>query len=395
MIIRAKYLFVVSACFALLLPVDGKLFAQTKKQAGVRTVVIDPGHGGADPGAVYGGVREKDINLKVALLLGGLIAEGCPDVKVIYTRDKDVAVGLAERGNIANKAGANLFISIHSDAAESKNARGSTTYIMGMDKQDKNLSEAMRENAVMKYEDDYTEKYEGFDPTSAESYIIFSLMQHADFDQSLLLARIIQKQYKTATAMADRGSKQGPFYVLWKPAMPRVLTEMGYLSNELDRKYLNSEKGQNAIAEALYTAFVEYKQTVEKTSIPQPAIPSSEIVQTELPATPAPTTETKPSPAEEQPNREDFGVGFYVQLVASSTKMSVDDKRFGVLDGKVVEKHFDGWYKYYLGSYTRLADATKARDKVKKEGFKDAFVIALDGEHQITIEEARRRIGEK
>jgi N-acetylmuramoyl-L-alanine amidase len=385
MIIRAKRLFTVLSCCVLLLPVGDTLFAQTKKQTGVRTVVIDPGHGGKDPGAVYGGVREKDVNLKVALLLGELIGEGCPDVKVVYTRDKDVAVGLAERGNIANKAGANLFISIHSDAAENKSARGSTTYIMGMDKQDKNLAEAMRENAVMKYEDDYTEKYEGFDPSSAESYIMFSLMQHADFDQSLLLAQAIQKQYKVATAVADRGAKQGPFYVLWKPAMPRVLTEMGFLSNEQDRKYLNSEKGQNAMAKALYTAFVEYKKAVEKGGTSK--TPTS-IAET---AEPAPE---KPAPAKEAV-KADTGVGFYVQLFVSRTEISTSDKRFGGLDGKIVERYFDGWYKYYLGRYTRLADATEARDKVKKNGFKDAFVIALDGDTQITIDEARRRIAEQ
>jgi N-acetylmuramoyl-L-alanine amidase len=399
MIIRVKSLFVILVCCGLLLSADGELSAQIKKQAGVRTVVIDPGHGGTDPGAVYGGVKEKDINLKVALKLGNLIAEGCADVKVVYTRDKDVAVGLAERGNIANKAAANLFISIHSDAAENKSARGSTTFIMGMDKQDKNLAEAMRENAVMKYEDDYTEKYEGFDPTSAESYIIFSLMQHADFDQSLLLAQTIQKHYKTDTAMADRGSKQGPFYVLWKPAMPRVLTEMGFLSNETDRKYLNSEKGQNAMAKALYTAFVEYKQAVEKSwhgtteaTLPaEKAEPQSVVT---LAPTPPPA-ETKPAPAEKPQVKTSAEVGFYVQLCASRTQIPTNDSRFGKHSGKIVEKYIDGWYKYYLGGYQKLTEAVATRDEVKKGSFKEAFVVALDGDTPVTIDEARRRIAEK
>jgi N-acetylmuramoyl-L-alanine amidase len=396
MIIRAKSLFVTLASLVVLSPMGGELLAQNKKQAGVRTVVIDPGHGGKDPGAVYGGVKEKDLNLKVALKFGELIKEGCPDVKVIYTRDGDTAVGLAERGNIANKAAANLFISIHTDAAESRSARGATTYIMGMDKQDKNLAEAMRENAVMKYEDDYTEKYEGFDPSSAESYIIFSLMQHADFDQSLLLSRAIQNQYKTATAMIDRGPKQGPFYVLWKPAMPRVLTEMGFLSNDLDRKYLNSEKGQNAIAKALYNAFVEYKHSVEKsaaTPASEPPKPEPKPVVAPPPAATS-TTEEK-APTQKPQVTGSANVGFYVQLMASRAKVTTSSTNFGKYSGRVVEKKIDGWYKYYLGGYTSLDEAIRTRDEVRKESFKEAFVVALDDNKPITIDEARRRIAEK
>jgi N-acetylmuramoyl-L-alanine amidase len=254
---------------------------------------------------------------------------------------------------------------------------------MGMDKQEKNLAEAMRENAVMKYEEDYTEKYEGFDPSSAESYIIFSLMQHADFDQSLLLAQSIQKQYKVATAMADRGAKQGPFYVLWKPAMPRVLTEMGFLSNEQDRRYLNSEKGRVALALALYTAFDEYKQAVEKT-------PTSSTGS--APTKPAPAQ--KPAPAKE-PAKADTGVAFYVQLSASRGRISTDDKLFDGVGGKVIEKHVGGWYKYYLGGYSNLNDATDAKDKARISGFKEAYVIAMDGDTPITIDDARRRLGKK
>lgn len=406
MIIRGKGLLFVLTCLCALLLCGGGLSAQNKKQPGVRTVVIDPGHGGNDPGAVYGGVKEKDLNLKVGLKLGKLISDNCPDVKVVYTRNKDVAVGLAERGNIANKAGANLFISIHSDAADNKSARGATTFIMGMDKQEKNLAEAMRENAVMKYEDDYTEKYEGFDPTSAESYIIFTLMQHADFDQSFQFAQTVQKHYKSDTGIADRGAKQGPFYVLWKPAMPRVLTEMGFLSNDLDRKYLNSDKGQTEIANALYTAFVEYKQTVEKTPAPQSTATAAasdtktealkpEPAKTETPAAqakPETKTEQKPAPAKKDEVKAATGVGFYVQLCASRTRIPASDARFGGHKGKVVERHTDGWYKYYLGGYTSLDEAVKARDEVKKGNFRDAFVIALDGDKQITIDEARRRV---
>ncbi|MDR0907724.1 MAG: N-acetylmuramoyl-L-alanine amidase [Rikenellaceae bacterium] len=429
MIIKAKFL-LVAACFALVSPVGGSASAQIAGKTGVRTIVIDAGHGGADPGAVYGGVKEKDVNLDVALRLGALIEASCPDVKVVYTRQKDVAVGLAERGDIANKAGADLFISIHSDAIENHSVRGATTYIMGMDKQDKNLVEAMRENAVMKYEDDYSEKYEGFNPTSAESYIIFSLMQHADFDQSLLLAQKIQKQYKTATAIADRGAKQGPFYVLWKPAMPRVLTELGFLSNQQDRQYLASTKGKDAMAKALHTAFVDYKTTIEtppsgvllaqadktepapakvepKKVEPKPATAPAKVEPKKVEPKPAPKPATEPAkvePKKVEPKPEPkpetkpataptTAPQFYVQLLASHTKSAVDNQKiFGAYAGKVVERRVGEWYKYYLGGFAQLAEANAAMAKASAAGFKGAFVIALDGDTQISVAEANRRI---
>lgn len=360
--------------------------AQNKNHSEAFTVVIDAGHGGKDAGAVYGGVLEKNVNLAVALKFGKLISDNCSDVKVIYTRKTDVFLGLDERGGIANKANASLFISLHADAVDKKpSVNGASTYIMGMDKTENNLREAMRENAVMKYEDDYTEKYEGFDPTSAESYIIFNLMQYAYFDRSLQLARIIQRHYCKNTTFTDRGAKQGPFYVLWKPAMPSVLTEMGFVSNESDRKYMTSEKGQNAIAKSLFNAFVEYRELADKKI--------SDIA----PADPADATQAQAAPGhdEQRPaptGQIASGVGFYVQLCASRTSISGNDGRFGQYRGKVVEKKTDGWYKYYIGSYEKLEDAVAVRDQVKRGDFRDAFVIALDGDKQITVDEARSRI---
>lgn len=374
--LRGKVLLPGLMCLGALLLCGGGLSAQNKKVQGVQTVVIDAGHGGTDPGAVYGGVKEKDINLKVALKFGKLVADNCPEVKVVYTRTKDVFVGLADRGNIANKAGGNLFISLHADAASSS-AKGAATFIMGLDKQENNLKEAMRENAVMKYEENYEEKYEGFDPTSAESYIIFSLMQYAYFNQSMLFAQTIQEHYKSSTAFIDRGARQGPYYVLWKPAMPSVLTEMGFLSNESDRKYINSDKGQNEIAKALFLAFAEYKQSVEKKeSADRAALQAANetAVQSNGKASEAVST-----------------VGFFVQLSASRTKIKTNDSRFGKYRGKVVEKQTEGWYKYCLGGYRDLEEAVKMRDEAKKNHFKDAFIVAFDGGEQITVDEARSR----
>lgn len=378
--LRRKLLLAGLTCLgALLLCADGAS-AQNKNAQGVLKVVIDAGHGGTDPGAVYGGVKEKDVNLKVALKFGKLISDNCPDVKVIYTRTKDVAVGLAERGTIANKAGGNLFISLHADAAQ-PHANGAATFIMGLDKQENNLKEAMRENAVMKYEENYEEKYEGFDPTSAESYIIFSLMQYAYFNQSMLLAQTIQKHYKSSTGFADRGARQGPYYVLWKPAMPSVLTEMGFLSNESDRKYLNSEKGQDAIAKALFTAFAEYRQSVEKKeTAEEPAVQSA-----------GGNVDKSAVQPDGKPTGNDSAVEFYIQLSASRTAIKTTDPRFGAYRGKVVGKQSGGWYKYCLGGYSTVDEAVKMMDEARKNNFRDAFIVAFDGGEQISMDEARRR----
>ena len=383
-------------------------------------MVLDPGHGGKDPGAVYGGVKEKDVNLAVALKLGKLIADNCPDVKVVYTRRTDVFIELDERGKIANRAAANLFISLHADAIDGKpSVNGASTYIMGMDKTENNLREAMRENAVMKYEDDYTEKYEGFDPTSPESYIIFNLMQYAYFDRSLQFANIMQKQYGRHTTFTSRGAKQGPFYVLWKPAMPSILTEMGFVSNESDRKYMTSEKGQNAIAKAIFEAFGEYCETIDKKGDSAPPATATATADAKPAETTAAATTPKPAeqkpieqkPAEQKPaqataqnttqtaavrpvetQKTTSGVGFYVQLCASRSKLGAGDTRFSAYRDQLVEKQTDGWYKYYLGGYTSLDEAVRVRDEMKRGNFGDAFVIALDGDKQITIDEARRRI---
>ncbi len=421
MIIRRKALLLtLTAAGAIML--CGSLQAQDKKSTEAFTVVLDPGHGGKDPGANYSGIKEKEVNLAVALKLGKLISDKCPDVKVVYTRKTDVFVELDERGKIANKAGANLFISLHADAIDGKpSVNGASTYIMGMDKTENNLREAMRENSVMKYEEDYSEKYEGFDPTSPESYIIFNLMQYAYFDRSLQFANAIQKQYAKQTSFSNRGAKQGPFYVLWKPAMPSVLTEMGFLSNDNNRKYMTSEKGQEAIAAAIFAAFQEYREAIDRKGLEVVYVTPEPRSGTKPETKPEPKPETKPAetpavqskpaeqkPAEQKPEQKPVeqkpapvkpappkmtdGVGFYVQLCATREELSEKDTRFDDYVEWLVEKKIDGWYKYYLGGYTALEDAVRMRDQIKRGQFKDAFVIALDGDKQIPIDEARRRI---
>ena len=223
------------------------------------TLVIDAGHGGHDVGAMGKFSKEKDINLRTALAFGKYVERNCSDVKVVYTRKTDVFVTLHGRANIANKAKADLFISIHTNSLPGKKiARGFETYTLGMHRAADNLAVAKRENSVIKYEKDYEQKYEGFDPNSAESYIIFEIMQDTYMKQSVELAKCIQNQY-VAHGRPNRGVHQAGFLVLRQVGMPSVLTELGFISTPDDEAYLNSEAGRNAMAESIYKGFSRYR----------------------------------------------------------------------------------------------------------------------------------------
>ena len=224
------------------------------------TLVIDAGHGGRDAGAVGAYSKEKDINLAVALGFGKLVKDNCPDVKVIYTRSTDVFIPLQERANIANRAKADLFVSIHTNAVpKGHTARGAETYTLGMHRAADNLAVAKRENAVIKYEKDYEQKYEGFDPNSAESYIIFEIMQDTYMKQSVELAKCIQNQY-VGCGRYNKGVHQAGFLVLRQVGMPSVLTELGFISTPEEEDYLNSDAGRAALAQSIYQGFVKYRK---------------------------------------------------------------------------------------------------------------------------------------
>ena len=223
------------------------------------TIVIDAGHGGNDAGAIglVKGVKEKDLNLTVAQRLAAKIQQKYPEVKVVLTRDSDVFLPLQQRADIANKNHANLFISIHTNAAENRKACGAETFILGTDRMEDNLDVAMRENAVMKLEQDQT-VYQGFDPNSIESYIIFELMQNQYMDNSLVFAEMVQNQFVGTLHRANRGVRQAAFWVLLKSACPSVLVEMGFLSNAEEEAWLASETGKNGIANGIFSAFEKY-----------------------------------------------------------------------------------------------------------------------------------------
>ena len=223
------------------------------------TLVIDAGHGGKDPGALGRRGKEKNINLAVAKALGELVENNMPDVKVVYTRKTDVFVELDERADIANRAKADLFVSIHTNALPGRaQGRGSETYTLGMHRAADNLAVAKRENSVITLERDYQSRYEGFDPNSAESYIIFELMQDVNMQQSVRLAQLVQKQFRAA-GRPDKGVHQAGFLVLRATSMPSCLIELGYITTPAEEEYLLSTGGQRQLAEAIYKAIRQFK----------------------------------------------------------------------------------------------------------------------------------------
>lgn len=226
---------------------------------GVKTIVIDPGHGGKDPGCVRGRVYEKDIVLSVAQKLGRMIQDSLPGIKVIFTRSDDTFVELSERAAVANLNNADLFISIHINATKATQAHGAETFIMGMDKSEENMEVCQLENSVITLESDYSTRYDGFDPTAPESYIIFSLLQNAHVEQSLILAEEVQKAYAANGPVThDRGVRQAGFVVLWRCTTPAILTELGFLSNSGDYAILSNPKQHQRLASDIFTAVKTY-----------------------------------------------------------------------------------------------------------------------------------------
>jgi N-acetylmuramoyl-L-alanine amidase len=229
----------------------------------VDVVVIDAGHGGKDSGTRGQKILEKDVALKIALKVGHYIEKNVPGVKVIYTRKTDTYLSLDERANIANRAGADLFICIHANSMPGGRATGTETYVMGLHKDANNFEVAKRENSVILMDDNYEERYEGFDPDSPESYILFSLTQSAYQESSLLFAQKVEDQFKHRVGRHSRGVKQAGFVVLWRTTMPSVLIETGFLSHPSEEQFLAQERGQDLIASGIYRAFKEYKSEVE------------------------------------------------------------------------------------------------------------------------------------
>jgi N-acetylmuramoyl-L-alanine amidase len=352
----------------------------------INTVVIDAGHGGKDPGAVNGKLYEKDIVLNISTKLGALIKKNFPNTNIVYTRSSDKFVEVAERGRIANRAEADLFISIHINAAESSAATGTSTYVMGLDKANRNLDVAMKENDVVTYEEDYSTKYEGYKAGDPASYIIFSLIQSAHLDQSMQLAESVQKHFKQDLPMRDLGARQGPFLVLWNTSMPAILAEVGFISNSKDRAFISTDKGQNAAARSLFNAFSEYKSKSE-------GLASVVLLkeQTAIATAEKPTTATKPATTKPATQTVTTGdIKFYIQIAALSKQKEKNSTEFKSYKGKVTEIKSGTIYKYLVGGYATFYEASRRLPEVKHE-FKDAYIVAFNGTEQVKLDEARRQ----
>ena len=342
------------------------------------TLVIDAGHGGKDPGAVGKFSKEKDLNLKLALAVGKLINEQYPDVKIVYTRSTDVFIPLQERADIANKNNADLFMSIHTNSSESKDPKGVETFILGTEKMDKNLDVAMRENAVIKLEADYKTTYQGFDPNSIDSYIMFELMQNSYMDQSLQFAEQVQQRFVGHLNREDRGVRQAAFWVLLKTACPSILFEMGFISNPEEEKFLNQNASIAQMANALVNAFGAYthKQAVKKETL---AIEKNDSVQPQI--TPNQTIETESRQnrngviTEESPVQKQPVTYYAVQICASKTPLKPNDER---LKGQPCESIQIGeWYKYYTAADTDRNKVMEARKQLLSL-FPDCWIIKFE-----------------
>ncbi len=344
------------------------------------TVVLDAGHGGKDPGAIGKKIYEKDINLDIVLKLGDLIKQNHPDVKVIYTRKKDVFVELGERARIANTNKADLFISVHTNAAKSKSAQGTETYALGLAKSEENLEVSKRENSVILLEDDYTTKYAGFDPTSAESYIMFEFMQSIHLEQSINLASFIQEQFKTNANRVDRGVRQGLFWVLRATSMPSVLIEVGYISNAAEENYLSQSKSRTKIAESIYNAFSHYKADWSRKQQGKISASNNESI-------PAIKDNDKSQKVVETESRENQNTkteilnideDYRIQIFASEKIYKQNSSLFkGLTQIKYYKEN--GLYKYTYGSFATRQQALKELPKISKL-FKGAFVVHFIGD---------------
>ncbi|MBD5230242.1 MAG: N-acetylmuramoyl-L-alanine amidase [Bacteroidales bacterium] len=346
-------------------------------------VVIDPGHGGKDYGAVGAVTNEKTINLNVAKKLGEKIREsyGKDDVKIVYTRDKDVFIPLNDRARIANNAKGDLFISIHVNSVDKKNKRrttiaGTEVYTCGLHRSESNLEVAKRENAVMYLEEDYSQKYQGFDPNSAESYIAFELNQSRHLDRSIEFATLA-KDYLTTTAdRVDIGVKQAGFWVLWATSMPAVLVELDFICNPTSEKFMASADGVDKMASSLFQAFDDYYSVVNGTGasllgkgrgVQKAAKPKRQVVAADV--------SRREEPAHEVASDAAGGIEYRVQVMANDRALPANSSRF---KGEAVSEYYDrGMYKYTVGHFKSRNEAVECMRRMRAK-FPQAFVVKME-----------------
>jgi N-acetylmuramoyl-L-alanine amidase len=330
-----------------------------EKDYRIKKVVIDAGHGGHDSGCRSSDGVEKKNTLAMALKLGQKIKDNFPAIEVIYTRDKDEFIELHRRAQIANKAKADLFISIHCNSTdESSGANGTETYVLGMHKKESNFAVAKRENASILLESDYKQQYDGFDPNSTEAYIIFSLFQNAYLDKSILFGKYIEESFKSNAGRKSLGVKQAGFIVLKETTMPSVLIETGFLNHSSEGEFISSSGGQATIAESIFLAFQKYKTAVE--------------TKTETPLIDA-TTE---------------GVVFKIQLATASKDLS-QTPRWKTMQNLEVVK--DGAvFKYFKIGFATYNEANQDLKRLRANGYSDAFIVAYKNGHRVNLDEIKK-----
>lgn len=359
------------------------------------TVVIDAGHGGHDSGAVGKKAKEKEINLSVALKFGALISENYPDVKVVYTRKKDIFIPLQKRADIANENNADIFFSIHTNATKGTTAFGTETFVLGLAKTQSNLEVAMRENAVMTLEDGYKIKYQGFDPKSVDSYIMFEYMQDRYLEKSLQLATLIEKQFKQAKRYS-RGVRQAGFWVLHKSACPSVLIELGFISNPNEESFLSSEEGRQKLSYAIFEAFKQYKQEHDRKVInsnnytadnkKKTSDNTQSVQKVGSENTIDDSILLNNQNAEVAENKE--AIVFKIQLFAVSKLLKTNDASFKGL--KDFSYYFENnLYKYTYGIETDFQTIENLRKSIQNK-FPESYIIAFKGDKKIPITEAKK-----
>lgn len=389
----------------------------------IKTIVLDAGHGGHDPGCLGATSQEKNLALGIALKVRDLINRQFPDIKVIMTRDADFFVPLYERAAIANRANADLFISIHCNYMPGSSAtKGTETYVMGLHTAEHNLEVAKRENEAILLEENYQQNYD-FDPNSAEAHIMLSMFQNAHLEQSIFLAEKVEERFKTQASRKSRGVRQAGFVVLKATTMPSILIETGFLSSREEENFLNIEEGQLTIATSIFSAFSDYKNSMEYgITAPPVAVSESPITQqpvVNIPPPSKPTTSTianKPKPKTiEKPintapaevfsepkvipigNTNNVGnapsVQFCIQLAAASRPVDASQSKWNNLPYLIESVEEGNMYKYQVRGYTDLETAVRAKTDLKTLGFPDAFIVAYKNGTRISLDEAKRVLG--
>ncbi len=376
-------------CLAFL--VLGHSFYSTSQS--LKTVVIDPGHGGADPGAIGPTKKyEKDVVLAVSLYLGEMIKKAYPDVKVIYTRETDKFVGLADRAEMANKLKADLFISIHANASSNSSAYGSESFVLGLHATSAALDVAKRENAVITLEEDHATKYESFDPNDPESYIWLSMRQNTFLNQSINLADNVQDEFTNKLKRFNRGVKQAGFLVLYRTTMPSILVEIGFISNPSEEKWMSNADGQQEIATSLFKAFSKYKNHVDGSSADNVSDNNSNADKEKK------NNNDKENPDKNQQNNNNQTTQndvpssnepvFSVQVMATPKKADLSKSPFTDYQD-VIEYNAGGLYKYAIGKCKTYKEAVDLQSRLRKEGFDSAFVVAFLKGERIDLNKAR------